>query len=422
MWLQYALNKDDNLVSIHDVKRGRSNIRCPYCQGELTAKKGKVKAHHFAHVDKTCNQSKNENIQLPLMDGFKLLVTQSELHHLNKLNPLGLEAYRNDPYYSEYRVIRWSFDLPSTTYKIVKNLVEKKLIDYRSCQPTDLGKAVLKNLTIAEFDSLQVQLSRNKLDKLQQEIISLQRSIENTDKFKTTEYYQYKPLRYQRVVEKNQREKRKQIEQTFIDLQLYCAQYNRVISHNLYFLKIDTNDQTFYKIGITAKDISERIEEVKNDLSKLLESVSISLVGLWKHYGNVEYYFKYRYSEYNHPIGKLTEYFLFPDIKPILEDLNSLQPKQFSSSEQKTLNKTFILSFKTTLGMLKAKSKGTHIGRPKGETESAKKFLAKPKNKAIATVLKKGLSLRQTAKKTGASVNTVRKVKAALENSSMTTN
>lgn len=34
----------------------------------------------------------------------------------------------------------------------------------------------------------------------------------------------------------------------------------------------------------------------------------------------------------------------------------------------------------------------------------------------ISGVLKKGFSLRQTAKKTGASVNTVRKVKAALEN------
>ncbi|WP_051036139.1 hypothetical protein [Stanieria cyanosphaera] len=68
--------------------------------------------------------------------------------------------------------------------------------------------------------------------------------------------------------------------------------------------------------------------------------------------------------------------------------------------------------------MLKAKRNGTHIGRPKGETESTKNFLAKPKNKAIALCLKKGLSLRQTAKETRVSVNTVRKVKAALESGS----
>ena len=420
MWLQYSLDKNDNLVSVHDCPRGRSDIRCPYCQGELIAKKGKIKAHHFAHVDETCHQSKNENIRLPLMDGFELFVTQSELHHLNNVNPLGLEAYRNDPYYSQYRVIDYYHDLPSITCKILKNLVKKKLIDYRSCQPTDLGLAVLKDLTLFEFNSLQEQLSRKKLDKLQQEIINLQRSVANTDKFKTTEYYKYKPLRYQRVVEKNQREERKQIEQIFIDLQLYCAQYNRVISHNLYFLEINSSQETFHKIGITTKDISERIQEVKGDLSKLLESVSISLVGLWKHHGNVEHYFKYRYSEYNHPIGKLTEYFLFPDVEFILEDLNSLEPKQFSSSEQKILDETFIHSFKTTLGMLKAKGKGTYIGRPKGETESTRKFLAKPKNKAIANVLKEGLSLRQAAKETGASVNTIRKVKTALEDGSTT--
>ncbi|MGL5831795.1 MAG: competence protein CoiA family protein, partial [Waterburya sp.] len=53
MWLQYALDKDDKLVSIDDVFRGRSEIRCPYCQGELTAKKGKIKVHHFAHVNDT---------------------------------------------------------------------------------------------------------------------------------------------------------------------------------------------------------------------------------------------------------------------------------------------------------------------------------------------------------------------------------
>ena len=117
---------------------------------------------------------------------------------------------------------------------------------------------------------------------------------------------------------KKRREKRKQIEQTFIDLQLYCAQYNRVISHNLYFLEINSSQETFHKIGITTKDISKRIQEVKGDLSKLLESVSISLVGLWKHHGNVEHYFKYRYSEYNHPIKKLTEYFLFRDVEFIL--------------------------------------------------------------------------------------------------------
>ena len=416
MWLQYALDKDNNLVSVGDVQRGKSNIRCPYCQGELTARKGKVKAHHFAHINETCNQSiKNENIRLPLADGFELLVTHSELHHLNKVNPSGLEAYRNDPYYSQYRVINRYYDLPNSTYKIIKSLEKKKLIDYRECQPTDLGKAVLKDLTLFEFNSLWEQLSRSKLDKLNQEIIKLQRSVENTEKFKTTEYYQYKPLRYQRVVEKNQREERISYEQTLIDLQLYCAQYGRVISHNLYFLEITTNEETLYKIGITTKDISERIKEIKNDLSKSLKSYDLSLVGLWEHYSNVEYYFKYRYSQYNHAIGKLTEYFLFPNIEPVLKDLNSLQPKQFSASEQKIINETFIHSFKTTLGMLKAKSNGTHVGRAKGKTESIKKFLAKPKNKAIATVLKKGLSLRQTAKETGVSVNTVRKVKAALE-------
>jgi hypothetical protein len=182
----------------------------------------------------------------------------------------------------------------------------------------------------------------------------------------------------------------------------------------LYFLEITTNDQVFYKIGLTAKDVSERIKEVKSDLLKLFDSVSISLVGFWEHYGNVEYYFKYRYSEFNYSILNLTEYFLVPDVEFILNDLNALQPKQLSLSEEKIRDNTLIHSVKTTLGMLKAKCNGTHVGRP-SKSESTNSFLAKPKNKAIVTVLKKGLSLRQTAKEAGVSVNTVRKVKAMLE-------
>ena len=96
-----------------------------------------------------------------------------------------------------------------------------------------------------------------------------------------------------------------------------------------------------------------------------------------------------------------------------------MKPKQLSDREKEILeNKPFdktLLSLYIRHGMEKTKSYGFHVGRPSSSSESTKQFLAKPKNKAIVSVLKKGLSLRQTAKETGASVNTVRKVKAALQ-------
>ncbi|WP_445305243.1 MULTISPECIES: hypothetical protein [unclassified Microcoleus] len=34
--------------------RGKTNLACLYCGGGLTAKKGSVKEHHFAHTGETC--------------------------------------------------------------------------------------------------------------------------------------------------------------------------------------------------------------------------------------------------------------------------------------------------------------------------------------------------------------------------------
>jgi len=57
-----------------------------------------------------------------------------------------------------------------------------------------------------------------------------------------------------------------------------------------------------------------------------------------------------------------------------------------------------------------------HIGRPK-VAESDEEFLAKPLSQRVIEALNIGLSLRQAAYHTNASVNTVRKVKASLERS-----
>ena len=206
------------------------------------------------------------------------------------------------------------------------------------------------------------------------------------------------------------------------DYQIYLLQIQRILTNSLYFLEIRADGEIYHKIGITTRDIENRIPEIERDLKKHFESVSIKGLGFWECRGNVEYYFKYRYRKFNHRIGSLTEYFKFDDVKPVLRDLRRMKPKQLSDREFEILeNKPFdkvLLSLYIRHGMQKSKDCDIHIGRPKGESESTKKFLSKPKNKAIAAVLKKGLSLRQTAKETGASINTVRKVKAALKSGS----
>jgi hypothetical protein len=84
---------------------------------------------------------------------------------------------------------------------------------------------------------------------------------------------------------------------------------------------------------VTTRSIEERIAEVQRDVKAHYSDVAVNLLGLWEHRGNVELYFKHRYQPFNYRIGKLTEYFTFPDVKPILNDLHSMEPKLLSAVE-----------------------------------------------------------------------------------------
>ncbi|MBW4458222.1 MAG: hypothetical protein KME55_39610, partial [Nostoc indistinguendum CM1-VF10] len=43
MWLKFGVAPDGKLVCVEDVGSGKTELLCPYCYGQLTAKKGKVK-------------------------------------------------------------------------------------------------------------------------------------------------------------------------------------------------------------------------------------------------------------------------------------------------------------------------------------------------------------------------------------------
>jgi hypothetical protein len=84
---------------------------------------------------------------------------------------------------------------------------------------------------------------------------------------------------------------------------------------------------------VTTRSIEERIAEVQRDVRAHYSDVAVSLLGLWEHPGNVELYFKHRYPPFNYRIGKLTEYFQFPNVKVVLQDLCEMKPKVLSDVE-----------------------------------------------------------------------------------------
>ena len=86
--------------------------------------------------------------------------------------------------------------------------------------------------------------------------------------------------------------------------------------------------------------MKDRLPEIERDLKQHYKNISIYVLGTWKHRGNIELYFKYRYREFNYPIGKLTEYYKFDDVAPVLNELHAMQPKTLRAEELEILNES----------------------------------------------------------------------------------
>ncbi len=86
MWLKYGVDQHGILVCIEDVIKGKTALKCPYCQGGLIAKKGKIKEHHFAHHGETCRPVANREFPtLPLYDNFNIQLSGKDLAQLKLL-------------------------------------------------------------------------------------------------------------------------------------------------------------------------------------------------------------------------------------------------------------------------------------------------------------------------------------------------
>ena len=304
MWLKYGVDEENTLVLIEDVPSGKTELKCPYCQSGLTAKKGRIKKHHFAHTEETCRfvagRNSSEIPVLPLYDNFNIQLSGKELEQLKILwRQYGAKGYGISKSLVPQRFIWLSllqaeFPQSSSDYKF-----------------TQLGKIPLGELSLTLFNQVQEPLLLSKLSELE----------EKAEHAKTTNSL-FLPGR-------------------LTDLRLYRAQLKRILSNTLYFLEIQAAGETLHKIGVTRRPIEERVLEVQRDLSLHFEAVAIKAIGTWLHRGNVEKYFKHRYHNFNHPIGSLTEYYKFnsaENIKVVLQDLRQMKPKTLCQTETNILH------------------------------------------------------------------------------------
>jgi hypothetical protein len=295
MWLKYGVNQERELISIEEVVSGKTNLFCPFCDSPLTAKKGKIKQHHFAHSGETCLRVRKGNIpSLPLYDNFNL---QLSGEHFQLLKDLWREYGDTD-----YAIITVPFELQL-----------KKLFDStpNGFYFTDLGKIPVGGLSLAKFNKIQEPL-------ILAELVGLTNSVEIAKGISQT-----------------------RLEERLDDLKLYRLQIQRILRFTLYFLKIRADNRLLYKIGVTSRTMDDRLPEIKRDLKAHYGEIEIEVLGTWQHRGNVELYFKHRYQPFNYRIGKLTEYYRFNEIEPVLEDLFSMEQKILNEEELEIWQENF---------------------------------------------------------------------------------
>jgi hypothetical protein len=299
MWLKFGVALSGELTSIDEVVRGKTQLTCLYCGGGLTAKKGSVKEHHFAHTEETCfpvsQRIKTKAFpSLPLYDNFNIELKGEELEQLKVL----WKEYGARDYAIPKDLVNFQWEL--------KGLLESE--GSRTYQFTSLGKIPVGALPLALFNQVQKPLLLSELVKLEGSVgIAEAAGLSCLDERRA-------------------------------DLLIYRAQLRRILVNSLYFLEVKADGNTFYKIGITTRSIEERIAEVQRDVRAHYSDVAVNLLGLWEHRGNVELYFKHRYQPFNYRIGKLTEYFAFPNVKVVLQDLCEMKPKVLSVVELEAID------------------------------------------------------------------------------------
>jgi len=264
MWLRYGLDVDNMLVTIEDVPSGKTLLACPYCGTGLTAKKGRIKQHHFAHTGETCRAVAERNNQdiptLPLYDSFNIRLSGEELEQLKVL-------WKN---YGAKGSTVPKFLVPRRF--VLLNLLQEAEFSSNTCdcEFTALGQIPLGELELMLFNSVQEPLLLQKLSQLEEKA---ERALSSNWLF---------------------------LLERLTDLKLYRAQLKRVLSNTLYFLEVEADGQLLHKIGVTCRAIEERIIEVQRDLSKHFKWVLLKVLGTWQHRGNVEPYFKHRYQNFNY--------------------------------------------------------------------------------------------------------------------------
>lgn len=432
MWLAYGQNEHDEFIHVSEVTRGKSALACPYCGGLLTAKKGRVKAHHFAHTGATCKTSNTYDFyditkdEFPLDLGLYDYAMQRRQEFENEqarlcadLQTLTADLHRRDQYLNAGIALLETVSQPykdgtrpksrQKNFEVLQQLrrflAGEKLHDGIECM-TPRRHTMLPDFAQVRHGAFKKYLllnqPQNRIGVLfpisrhsliwPREIWQLERNLPGTPCIIPDDlFWAFKVL-------PDYLQQKSAFNQVRADLTAFEREHARFQRFTLYFLAIQRRGATYHKIGITGRTVAARLKEIEQEARKLGD-VTLTIRNQIKGYAFLETFFKRKYADYHIDFGAHTEYFGLPEdvLKEIDADLSRLE---FFSLDRVG---------KIKAGMQAAKAAGKQIGRPARE-EQAAAFLRKPKSQEIAALLKQGLGIREIQRQTGYSINTIRKV------------
>ncbi len=267
MILPYG-KKTSRLIHISEVPSGQTDLQCPYCAAELLAKKGKQNAHHFAHVGKSC-----------------LGAGSAALLGLGKELPTQLQLI---------------------SYAQRKRQHIQQALQKREKQTTFLNKKDSQNKQLIKNIVAYLQAHKQRMQA--QKVIAYVRY-----EFEAFPDLAHLPNSFAPHLAALQayHSTKQQASEAADKLALYQKELEWFHSFKVYFLEIKTGEyNTFYKIGLTSRTLSERLQEIRKDLKdfpKLDIQVLYELEGV----AFLETFFKQKYRKQRYQLGQYTEYFAF---------------------------------------------------------------------------------------------------------------
>ncbi|WP_158147787.1 GIY-YIG nuclease family protein [Vibrio fluvialis] len=372
MFLQHGLSNDGALIAIEATPSGRTALHCPFCGQALIAKKGHINAHHFAHDGPTCAESTAtaQASTIPFVDDPHGLPS-AECQLLDKL--------------ARWRTFRLSW------------LSTKQTAVYHALLAADL-------LRPSDDPDRPVRLSP-----LAKRFVDHRRALRRIE-----DLSEYATLQEGLFAAKGRLLAHYDAHNGTRTAEFYRLRLAAVLQQHLYVLRVQLTQEhqslPLYKVGQTRRDIETRMAEITRDLQAVGDVVSITVIGVYRHYGSLEA----RALSLLHPaqetLGQHTEYFCSTLASATLQRLNlvNLGKRVVNGPDCRVTYRDHVR--KVQAGHRRAQLlHQRHLGRPEKSLRSL--LLDHPD---VTKAYEEGLSLRAARTRTGKAINTIRKVYDAL--------